>query len=146
MTKEMQRLGRLLYPPGVEESRPRTRAECKDGPRPCVFVSCKYNLYLDVNVETGTIKFNFPDVEPEEMFISCALDVAEDKELTLEEVGIVMNLTRERIRQLELKGVAKIRKTEGSKQLEKDIEDFFAGRREQEGSRNPMFRGGSHED
>src|SRR5215831_5555094 len=44
----------------IEDSRPKTRAECVNGPRPCQFVSCKHNLYLDVNPETGSIKLNFP--------------------------------------------------------------------------------------
>src|SRR5271170_95860 len=47
----------------IEGMRPRTRAECVNGPRPCLFVSCKHNLYLDVNPETGSIKLNFPDKE-----------------------------------------------------------------------------------
>ncbi|HZJ54956.1 MAG TPA: DNA-binding protein, partial [Myxococcaceae bacterium] len=47
----------------VDENRPRTRADCINGPRPCLFVSCKHNLYLDVNPETGSIKLNFPDKE-----------------------------------------------------------------------------------
>ena len=47
----------------IEQPRPRTRADCVNGPRPCLFVSCKHNLYLDVNPETGSIKLNFPDKE-----------------------------------------------------------------------------------
>src|SRR5690242_4638453 len=47
----------------IQKLKPKTRAECVNGPRPCLFVSCKYNLYLDVNPETGSIKLNFPDKE-----------------------------------------------------------------------------------
>jgi hypothetical protein len=72
--------------------------------RPCPWVSCKHHLYLDVNAETGSIKFNFPDLEPWELQHTCSLDVAERGGATLEEVGEIMNLTRERIRQVELKG------------------------------------------
>jgi len=93
----------------VEENRPRTRAECINGPRPCLFVSCKHNLYLDVNPETGSIKLNFPDKEIWELEHTCALDVAEKGGITLEEVGEIMNLTRERIRQVETRGLAKLR-------------------------------------
>jgi hypothetical protein len=82
--------------------RPRVRADCKDGPRPCPFVSCKYHLYLDANPYNGSIKMNFPDeVEPDEIPATCVLDVADEGGVTLEEVGILMNLTRERVRQLE---------------------------------------------
>jgi len=90
-------------------TRPRTRADCVSSPRPCVFVSCKYNLYLDVNPETGSIKLNFPDKEIWELEYTCALDVAEKGGITLEEVGEIMNLTRERIRQVETRGLEKVR-------------------------------------
>ncbi len=93
----------------IEGMRPRTRADCVNGPRPCLFVSCKHNLYLDVNPETGSIKLNFPDKEIWELEHTCALDVAEKGGITLEEVGAIMNLTRERIRQVETRGLAKLR-------------------------------------
>ena len=93
----------------IEGMRPRTRAECVNGPRPCLFVSCKHNLYLDVNPETGSIKLSFPDKEIWELEHTCALDVAEKGGITLEEVGAIMNLTRERIRQVETRGLAKLR-------------------------------------
>ena len=93
----------------IEKNRPRTRADCVNGPRPCQFVSCKHNLYLDVNPETGSIKLNFPDKEIWELEHTCALDVAEKGGITLEEVGAIMNLTRERIRQVETRGLMKLR-------------------------------------
>ena len=93
----------------LHDTRPRTRADCVSSARPCVFVSCKYNLYLDVNPETGSIKLNFPDKEIWELEYTCALDVAEKGGITLEEVGEIMNLTRERIRQVETRGLEKVR-------------------------------------
>ena len=93
----------------VESSRPRTRADCASGPRPCMFISCKHHLYLDVNPATGSIKLNFPDKEIWEMEETCALDVADRGGITLEEVGAIMNLTRERIRQVETRGLLKLR-------------------------------------
>jgi hypothetical protein len=93
-------IGRALYPE-TDHGKPRTRAECVDAPRPCPYVSCKHNLYLDVTPETGSIKLNFPDLEAWEMGESCALDVAARGSLRLEHVGAYMNLTRERVRQLE---------------------------------------------
>jgi len=99
--------GELLK--AVESQRPRTRADCVNGARPCLFVSCKHNLYLDVNPDTGSIKLNFPDKEIWELEYTCALDVAEKGGITLEEVGEIMNLTRERIRQVETRGLMKLR-------------------------------------
>jgi hypothetical protein len=93
----------------VEATRPRNRAECAHGSRPCMFVSCKHHLYLDVNPATGSIKLNFPDREIWELEETCALDVADRGGITLEEVGSIMNLTRERIRQVETRGLLKLR-------------------------------------
>ncbi|MBA2662781.1 MAG: DNA-binding protein [Bradymonadaceae bacterium] len=89
--------------------RPRDRSECRSGERPCPFVSCKYHLYLDVNPHTGSIKLNFPDLEVWELAETCALDVADRGGITLEEVGELLNLTRERIRQVEATGLEKLR-------------------------------------
>jgi hypothetical protein len=100
--------GAEQFPP-VDEPRPHTRAECRDGPRPCPWVACKHHLYLDINPETGSIKINFPDLEPWELKHTCALDVAERGGITLEEVGEIMNLTRERIRQVEVRGLLKLK-------------------------------------
>jgi hypothetical protein len=108
MTKRELELGRMLYPDSEESERPRVRSECSDAPRPCPFVSCKHHLYLDVSARTGAIKLNFPDLEVWEMSETCALDVADRGGTTLEEVGAIMNLTRERIRQVEVKGLAKL--------------------------------------
>jgi len=108
MTKRELELGRLLYPEAEDEERPRLRSACLEGARPCPFVSCTHHLYLDVSARTGAIKVNFPDLDPWEMSETCALDVADRGGTTLEEVGAIMNLTRERIRQVEVKGLAKL--------------------------------------
>jgi hypothetical protein len=93
----------------VDAQRPRSRADCATGARPCMFISCKHHLYLDVNPSTGSIKLNFPEKEIWEMAETCALDVADRGGITLEEVGAIMNLTRERIRQVETRGLLKLR-------------------------------------
>jgi hypothetical protein len=82
------------------DPRPRTRGECQGGARPCPYVSCAHHLYLDVT-PSGSIKFNFPDLEVWEMRESCALDAAHRGGLKLEQVAARMNLTRERARQLQ---------------------------------------------
>ena len=93
----------------VDSQRPRSREECRRADRPCPFVSCKYHLFLDVNPHTGSIKLNFPDLEVWELSETCALDVADRGGITLEEVGELLNLTRERIRQVEAAGLDKLR-------------------------------------
>jgi len=81
--------------------RPRTRADCKDGPRPCPWVACRYHLYLDIRAKGG-ITLNFPEIDPSEMpkDRSCALDIADGDPITQEDVATVMNITKERARQL----------------------------------------------
>ena len=108
LTREELRIGALLYPP-VDIPRPTSREQCRGEARPCPWVACKHHLYLDVNPETGSIKINFPDLEPWEIGETCALDVAERGGITLEEVGEIMNLTRERIRQVEVRGLLKLK-------------------------------------
>ena len=108
ITKTDLAVGAALYPEPIEW-RPRTRRDCEDGVRPCPYVACQYHLYLDVSEKTGTIKLNFPDLEPDELVETCALDVADSGGRNLEEVGELMNITRERIRQLELVAMTKAR-------------------------------------
>lgn len=90
----------------VPHWRPQTRADCSEVPRPCPYVSCRYNLYLDVTYN-GSIQFNFPDREPHEMAESCALDAADNGGMTLNEIGDRLDITRERVRQIEA-GVAPV--------------------------------------
>ena len=95
---------------GADEpyERPRTRGDCAQVPRPCPYVACKYSLYLDAS-ETGSVILNFPHLEPGQMPAdqSCALDLADRGAMTLEDIAIVTNLTRERIRQVELKALTR---------------------------------------
>ena len=92
-------------------SRPRFRADCKSVPRPCPWVSCRYNLYLDVSTDTGALSITWKGKEPWEVPAdsSCALDVAERGPMLLEEIGDVLNRTRERVRQNEKRALAKLR-------------------------------------
>jgi len=128
MTKRELEIGRLLYP---EEAywKPRTRAECAEGPRPCPFVSCKHHLYIDVSPRTGAIKLNFPDLEVWDLGESCALDVADRGGTTLEDVGAIMNLTRERIRQVEVKALAKLEALRDMMALRDYVDEGPVGKR-----------------
>ncbi len=89
--------------------RPKTRADCASVPRPCPFVGCRHHLYLDINEQTGSLKVNRPGIPPAELTESCSLDVADRGEATLREVGLLMNITRERARQIEVRGLLMLR-------------------------------------
>ncbi|HEU5072660.1 MAG TPA: sigma factor-like helix-turn-helix DNA-binding protein [Polyangiaceae bacterium] len=128
MTKRELEIGRLLYPE-MDYPKPRTREECIDGPRPCPFVSCKHHLYIDVSPRTGAIKLNFPDLEVWDMGESCALDVADRGGTTLEDVGAIMNLTRERIRQVEVKALAKLEALKDMMALRDYVDEGPVGKR-----------------
>jgi hypothetical protein len=128
MTKRELEIGRLLYPES-DYDKPRARAECLEGPRPCPFVSCKHHLYIDVSARTGAIKLNFPDLEVWDLGESCALDVADRGGTTLEDVGAIMNLTRERIRQVEVKALAKLEALRDMMHLRDFIDEGPVGKR-----------------
>lgn len=128
MTKRELEIGRLLFPE-QDYWKPRTRSECVEGLRPCPFVSCKHHLFIDVSARTGAIKLNFPDLEAWEMTESCALDVADRGGTTLEDVGAIMNLTRERIRQVEVKALAKLEALTDMSALRDYVDEGPLGRR-----------------
>lgn len=87
--------------------RPKTRADCVGGERPCPWAACRYHLLLDVTSE-GTIRVYAEDIE--EMHETCALDVADREEegATLEQVGDLLAITRERVRQIETRALLKL--------------------------------------
>lgn len=73
---------RLISDAGADSTteRPRTRGDCEQVPRPCPFVSCKHNLFLDVGNGGRGPGLILSGVDPSEMppHLSCALDVADE--------------------------------------------------------------------
>jgi len=130
MTKRELEIGRLLYPED-DYNKPKARGACAcaEAVRPCPYVSCKHHLYVDVSPRTGAIKLNFPDLEVWEMGDSCALDVADRGGTTLEDVGAIMNLTRERIRQVEVKALAKLEALRDMMALRDFVDEGPVGKR-----------------
>lgn len=120
-------------------TRPKTVGECRGGIRPCPWVSCRFNLLLDVDAN-GSLTLNVPKVgrrskiartdddavfeaasdaavdawfDEEQPVRSCLIDEITDPK-TLEEVGDLLCLTRERVRQIEIDAL---------KKLERRVED-----------------------
>jgi ribosomal protein L40E len=98
----------LAEPGFVEPPRPKTRGECVGAEKPCPYVSCRHHLALEVT-EAGSIKLVFPDIEPWELTHSCSLDAADLGPHTLDALGEKLNVTRERVRQLEVKSLYAMR-------------------------------------
>jgi hypothetical protein len=84
---------------------------------------------VDVSPRTGAIKLNFPDLEVWELTESCALDIADHGGTTLEDVGAIMNLTRERIRQVEVKALAKLEALSDMNVLRDYVDEGPVGKR-----------------
>jgi hypothetical protein len=65
-----------------------------------------------VNPKTGSITFTFPGVEPEDVPAehSCTLDIADAGGVKLETVGEVLNIVRERARQIEASAISDLHK------------------------------------
>lgn len=87
-----------------------SRADCIDGPRPCPIVRCRYHLALDIK---GSGAIHLPsmtdksrvrelrDIDVASMTETCALDVADRGEHDLRTIGELLNISAERVRQIE---------------------------------------------
>jgi hypothetical protein len=125
LTKDDLRCEALLYP---ERNywRPRRRSDCDNVQRPCPYVACRHNLYLEEGQTPESIIFNFPEQEPWQVKTSCVLDLVEQhpEGLTLEQVGRVLGVTRERVRQIEKSGVKRaVRRADPS--IAEELVEFF---------------------
>ena len=103
----------------ISDRRPTKRIDCVREERPCPWVSCSHHLALDVDDrsdEKDLLRFTHGDAEIETLDAmpeTCALDVADRGAHTLHDVARVLNLTKERVRQIELIALAKLRKNGG---------------------------------
>jgi len=105
--RDLQR-ARMLPAPYPDVERPVTRADCEYGPRPCPWVSCRHHLYLDVT-PSGGLHLNHYGIDVDEVPATCSLDLTRREGMTIDEVGDVLGITRERARQIEHQGIRKIR-------------------------------------
>lgn len=119
------------------EPRPQTFGECERRglgtvESPCAYVSCRWHLALDVSNDTGAIKVNFPSaivdgaLDVSRLPATCALVIADGEGLTLEQVGEILNLTRERVRQIETKGLERIAELARLAALQDDPDETHA--------------------
>jgi hypothetical protein len=86
-------------------NQPRTRGDCLRGPRPCPHGTCRHH-----------------HVPPSGDAV-CVLDiVAERGPMTLQEVSEILGVTRERVRQIEVKALLKLKKRPQVTVLGRDLE------------------------
>jgi len=85
----------------TEHWRPRRRADCAEVPRPCPFVGCRYNLFLDVRSDGRLVRLRGKHgplaVDPAR---SCALDLAEAGPRSVTEIAEQLGVTKARISQI----------------------------------------------
>ncbi len=111
-----------------EPHRPRTRAECATAQRPCMFISCKHHLYLDVDQRGGSIRLNSPGKEVWELDETCALDVADRGGASLEEIAELFGVSRQRVQQIERASLRKLRASGRARELVELLVEGRAGR------------------
>ena len=100
--------------------RPRTRGDCIDGPRPCPWAACRHHLLIDKVRLSGELSLAY-DEDDETPRETCSLDVAKRGDHALAEVGAILGVSRERVRQVEEDAGVKVRL-----RLSRDILDGFA--------------------
>lgn len=106
-----QQLELPLVPSETTTERPRTRGDCIGGLRPCPFVSCRHHIFPNADPRVrGRQRLRAEPAEPAELAETCSLDVARSGGATLDEVATLMGISRERVRQIEVAALAKLRR------------------------------------
>lgn len=82
-----------------------TKGACRNGPGPCTVATCRYSLLADT-----TSPGEWKGRAPKKVAENCALDAAENGAMTLDEIALEIGRTRERVRQIEARAMAKIRR------------------------------------
>jgi len=83
-----------------------TRADCKDLPRPCPHTACRYHMTNEAPAGVG-----HPNSRTHKADV-CVADLldAEPHPHTLDEIGELFGVTRERIRQIQAKALRKLKR------------------------------------
>lgn len=79
---------------------PKKRSDCAGKERPCPWVRCKHHMVWATH---GYARLSDDEIVDLIFSLSetCVLDVADRGGATLEQVGAILGITRERVRQLE---------------------------------------------
>lgn len=114
-----------------DDGRPRTREDCARSERPCPWVGCRHHLAIDVTSvgsivrdgashlplnATAFVVEAFAESASDalcDMQDTCSLDIADRGDATLHDVGELLGVTRERVRQIESMALVKLRGRRG---------------------------------
>lgn len=101
-------------------TRPKTRGECKGGPRPCPWVSCRHHLQMDV-VGVGASARVILKTDPDEWTDetpTCSLDLADEGGRDLSDISRIYGRPRgEAERQHSAKAMEKLRLDDDTQDL-----------------------------
>lgn len=111
LTREAKKRRKAGLPasPKPAVPRPKTRADCVDGPRPCPWVGCRYHLYLDAR-PSGALRLMHGDdvAHLQTMPETCALDCAAKGPHDYDYLARAYNLTRQQVQSNAEFGMAKL--------------------------------------
>lgn len=106
---------------GTPRNLPTLRADCRNVPRPCPYISCRYHLETEVTCNgnlrlvhptvggDGELDFEAPGPGADGTQIpTCALDVADEGGAGLEQIAEWLNVSGERARQIESEALVKL--------------------------------------
>jgi hypothetical protein len=94
-----------------------TKGSCVDMGDPCPHSTCRYHVHnsaKDCQIDRSALTRT-----------TCSLKLAERGGMGLEEIGNVMGITRERVRQIELNALTKLKRGLEKKGLLDDVEEIF---------------------
>ena len=109
---------------------PTNREQCNNNFRPCPWARCKYHLIFETDIR-GQLDDDIVD-KLLSMPETCILDVTDTGEKTLHEVGKILGITRERVRQIEgasdrdyiIKGISRLRKSPARMRYLEEIKSY----------------------
>jgi hypothetical protein len=76
--------------PDLEEQRPRSRDACASVPRPCPHSACKYHMFFENDPVSGSLRMRPPTILLDSSTCSCALDMAEMRIQSIDEMKYVV--------------------------------------------------------
>ena len=108
--KDEQRSGRKRLSVRYDHDRPKTRADCEAGIRPCPWVGCRHHLFLNPDAK-GNLHFPFGQDEDAllSMAETCSLDVAARGAQPLESLARMYGQSRQNLDQIVGRALGKLR-------------------------------------